>query len=59
MRRVRKLGRKNSVVVRLDTSHGKGSHATLYYGDKRTTIPDRRKELGRGLIRSMCRDLVD
>ncbi len=43
--------------VRLDESHGKGSHAMLLYGSNRTTLKDRRKEIGHGLLRKMLKDL--
>jgi predicted RNA binding protein YcfA (HicA-like mRNA interferase family) len=44
--------------VRLDELKGKGSHAALYYyGSRRTTLKDRRKEIGPGLLRSMLRQL--
>ncbi len=36
---------------------GKGSHGTLYVGSASTTVKDRKKELGLGLLRAMCRDL--
>ena len=36
---------------------GKGSHARVYFGDRFATIKDRRKELPKGLLRTMCRQL--
>lgn len=38
-------------------AHGKGSHGTLHLGGRMTVVKDLKKELGRGLFRSMCRDL--
>ena len=35
----------------------KGSHATLYFGNDKTTIKDLKKELGAGLLKSMLTDL--
>ena len=35
----------------------KGSHATLYYGSRKTVIPDRRKEIRPGLLAAMLRHL--
>lgn len=43
--------------VRLDMKRGKGSHATLYYGARKTVVKDRRKELGAGLLSAMIRQL--
>jgi predicted RNA binding protein YcfA (HicA-like mRNA interferase family) len=57
IRRLRRLGRERGVTVRLDELKGKGSHAALYYGSGRTTVKDRRKEIGVGLLRSMLRQL--
>ena len=57
LRRLRRLGNERGVAVRLDELMGKGSHAALYYGSRRTTLKDRRKEIGRGLLREMLRQL--
>ena len=56
-RKVRKLGQQNGMPVRFVGRHEKGSHGRLYYGDAFTTLKDRRKEIGPGLLRKMCRDL--
>ena len=34
-------------------SEGSGSHGTLYAGDRRTTVKDRKKEIGKGLLNKM------
>jgi predicted RNA binding protein YcfA (HicA-like mRNA interferase family) len=34
-----------------------GSHGRLYYGDRFTTVKDRKKEIGPGLLRKMLADL--
>ena len=39
-RRIRKVGRKRGVPVSFDSSHGKGSHGRLYYGDRFTTLKE-------------------
>lgn len=57
VRKVRKLGRSRNVPVRLDKRRGKGSHGRLYYGDKFTTIKDRKKEIGDGLLAAMVAQL--
>lgn len=56
-RRIRRLGRKRGVLVSFDRSHGKGSHGRLYYGDRFTTLKDRRKEIGPGLLNAMLGQL--
>ncbi len=57
LRRITKLGRARGIAVHYDAAHGKGSHGTLYYGTRRTTLKDPRTEIGRGLLRRMLADL--
>lgn len=52
-KRVRRIGRKTGRRVRFEP-HGKGSHGRLYLGDRFTTLKDRKKELGKGLLKAMC-----
>jgi mRNA interferase HicA len=54
---VRKLGHRRGVPVSFDRSHGKGSHGRLYYGDHFTTLKDRKKEIGPGLLKAMLDQL--
>ena len=53
---IRKLGQRSSVNVSYQT-HGKGSHGRLYFGDRFTTLKDRKKEIGTGLLKAMCAQL--
>ena len=55
--RARRLGRKKGVLVRFVMERGKGSHGTIYFGGAFTTVKDRKKEIGRGLLRKMLADL--
>ena len=57
IRRVEKLGRKRDIHVRFESRKGKGSHGRIYYGDRFTTVKDRRKEIGKGLLASMLAQL--
>ena len=57
IRSVGKLGRKRGIHVRFEARKGKGSHGRLYYGDRFTTVKDRRKEIGKGLIAAMLAQL--
>ncbi len=36
---------------------GRGSHGTLFVGDQETTVKDRKKEIGKGLLNKMLADL--
>jgi mRNA interferase HicA len=56
-RKVRKFGRRNSVAVAFDPGHGKGSHGRLYFGSRFTTLKDRRKDIGPGLLKAMLEQL--
>jgi hypothetical protein len=61
-RRIRKIGRRRGTLVSFDSSHGKGSHGKgshgrLYYGSRFTTLKDRRKEIGPGLLKAMLDQL--
>ena len=57
LRKIRTLGVGKNVDVRFVASHGKGSHGTLYYGPRFTTLKDRNKELSAGLVAAMCKQL--
>lgn len=57
LRRIRRIAESQGLAVRLDERQGKGSHARLYLGDRFTTLKDRRKEIGDGLLNAMCRQL--
>jgi mRNA interferase HicA len=56
-RRIRALGRKRGVLVSFDGGHGKGSHGRLYFGPRFTTLKDRKKEIGPGLLKAMLNQL--
>ena len=55
--RVRRWARSRDLAVRFVASEDAGSHGTLYAGDRRTTVKDRKKEIGRGLLNKMLADL--
>ena len=56
-RKIKKIGRSRGVAVAFDAGHGKGSHGRLYYGDRFTTLKDRKKEIGPGLLNAMLAQL--
>ena len=55
--RVRKRARSRNLEVRFVASEGAGSHGTLHAGDRKTTVKDRKKEIGKGLLGKMLADL--
>lgn len=56
--RARKWARLRGVAMRFVSSEGPGSHGTLYVGPRRTTVKDRRKDIGKGLLKKMLADLA-
>jgi hypothetical protein len=56
-RKVRAIGRKRGIAVSFDRGRGKGSHGRLYFGDRFTTLKDRKKEIGPGLLAAMLAQL--
>ncbi len=57
VRKVKRLGTRRGVSVRLASKRGKGSHVTLYYGDARTVVQDLKKELPTGTVHAMLAQL--
>ena len=57
LKKLKKLGKQNNIAVRFETKRGKGSHATLYYGNRKTILKDRKKEIGPGLLSKMLAEL--
>jgi hypothetical protein len=57
-RKVQKLAKARNLAFEWDPTHGKGSHGTLTLGANFTTLKDLKKELGIGLLESMCADLA-
>jgi mRNA interferase HicA len=57
LRRINRLGRQRGIAVRFDQRHGKGSHGTLHYGSRKTTLKDLRKEISTGLLHAMLGQL--
>ena len=53
--RAKRYARKFGLPFRVDPSVGKGSHGRLHIGGRFTTVP--RKELGKGLLAAMLKDL--
>ncbi len=56
-RKIKAIGRRRGVSVSFDSGHGKGSHGRLYFGGRFTTLKDRRKEIGPGLLKAMLDQL--
>ena len=57
IRKVRKVGRQRDVNVTFVPERGKGSHGTLYYGDKLTVVRNPKDELKTGTPHAMLTQL--
>ena len=53
IRKIKKLGHKNNVPVKLISRRGKGSHSTLFYGKHFTIIRNPKDELKTGTMQAM------
>ncbi|GBE11121.1 hypothetical protein BMS3Bbin12_02281 [bacterium BMS3Bbin12] len=42
VRRIERLGKARGISVRFVSHQGKGSHGRLYYGERFTTVKDRK-----------------
>ena len=57
LKRLKKLGKRQRISVDHKKEYGKGSHGTVYYGNKRTILKDLKKEIGKGLLKEICKQL--
>lgn len=57
LRKLKKIAKERKETIELINAHGKGSHATLKMGNRRTILKDRKKEIGEGLLASILKDL--
>jgi len=57
IKRVKKLAKENGLEAYVDKKRGKGSHVTLYYGDKFTILRNPKDELKTGTLKAMLKQL--
>jgi predicted RNA binding protein YcfA (HicA-like mRNA interferase family) len=57
LRRLKSLARRKRLAYRWRPARGVGSHGTVYLGGRFTVVKDPKKELGRGLLSDMCKQL--
>jgi mRNA interferase HicA len=57
IRKVYALARSRGLVCRVDEKRGKGSHVTLYFGDRITVVRNPKDELKTGTLHAMCKQL--
>ena len=57
IRRIKRLGRERGFKVEFVPERGKGSHGTLYFGDRSTTVRNPKDELKAGTLHAMLAQL--
>lgn len=57
IKKVEKLAKQKGVVARVDKKRGKGSHVTLYFGEKFTIVRNPKDELKTGTLNAMLKQL--
>lgn len=57
IRRVHDLARARGLHSRVDEKRGKGSHVTLYMGNRMTIVRNPKDELKTGTLHAMCKQL--
>ncbi|MFN3076335.1 MAG: hypothetical protein ABT940_05560 [Alphaproteobacteria bacterium] len=57
LKRLKQYAKARELTLEFVARRGKGSHGTVYLVDRRTTLKDRKKEIGVGLLGSMLDDL--
>ncbi len=57
IKKVKKLAKARGLEISIDKIRGKGSHITLYYGDKFTVVRNLKDELKTGTYKAMLKQL--
>ena len=57
IKKVEALGKEKGIAVRIDKKRGKGSHQTLYFGERKTIIRNPKDELKTGTYHAMLKQL--
>jgi mRNA interferase HicA len=57
LKKLRKIAKAKGLPLETINERGKGSHITVKIGNHRTTMKDRKKEIGKGLLKTMLDQL--
>ena len=57
IKKVEMLGKERAMRVYIDKKRGKGSHQTLYFGERKTVIRNPKDELKTGTYHAMLKQL--
>ncbi|MGL5805088.1 MAG: type II toxin-antitoxin system HicA family toxin [Xenococcaceae cyanobacterium] len=57
IKKIEVLARRRGIEVRVDKKRGKGSHVTLYFGERFTIVRNPKDELKTGTLNAMLKQL--
>ncbi len=57
IRKVKKLAKERGIESHVDRKRGKGSHVTLYFGERLTIVRNPKDELKTGTLKAMLTQL--
>jgi mRNA interferase HicA len=57
IKKVKQIGKARNIEVRVDKKRGKGSHVTLYLGERFTIVRNPKDELKTGTLLAMLQQL--
>lgn len=57
IKKLKKLAKRKNIHFELRKELGKGSHSTVYFGDKHTVVRNLKDELKSGTLSAMLRQL--
>ena len=57
IRKAQMLAKVRGLPSRVDEKRGKGSHVTLYFGERITVVRNPKDELKTGTLHAMCKQL--
>lgn len=57
IRKIKKLAKKRGIEAYVDKKRGKGSHVTLYFGERITIVRNPSEELKTGTLKAMLKQL--
>lgn len=55
--KLKKTANARGATYRFEKKRGKGSHGTIYFGEMKAVIPDRKKEIKSGTLHGILKQL--
>jgi mRNA interferase HicA len=57
IKRIKAIAKQRDLLAKVDKKRGKGSHVTLYFGDRLTVVRNPKDELKTGTLKAMLKQL--